>query len=136
MCLLDTDVVSALRRRGTIAARALRWLESVPPERLFISAMTVFEIQHSIVELGRRDGARASVIQNWLDEFVLIAFHRRILAVDERIARQSAVLHAGRKRLDRDRFIAAVALVHDFTVVTRNISDYRQTGARTLDPFA
>ena len=135
MYLLDTNVVSALRRRGKMASQALRWLNSTPAAQLYISAMTVFEIQHGIVQLSRKSATGAADIQEWLDDQVLVSFSRRILAIDERIACRGAKLHVGRSRIDHDRILAATAMVHDLTVATRNTSDFAAFGVRLLDPF-
>ena len=104
-------------------------------ETLYISAVTVFEIPHGIVELCRRDAKRAAHLQNWFDNAVLAAFGGRIVALDTIAAQRSADLHSGRTRLDADRLIAAIALSEGMTVVTRNIRDFASMGVKTFDPI-
>lgn len=133
--LLDTNVVSQLRRRSRVNARAAAWFQSVHPSQLYIPSMTIFEIEHGIVQLARKDQQAAELLRDWLREAVLRAFDGRILPIDAHVALRSAALHAGRTRLDRDLFIAATALVHGLIVVTRNVRDFASTGVRVLDPF-
>ena len=134
--LLDTNVVSHLRRRNNVSARAAAWFRSVHPTQLFVASMTIFEIEHGILQLARRDSGTAGLLRSWLQDHVLTAFDGRILAIDADVALQSAALHANRIRLDRDRFIAATAIVYASTVVTRNVKDFTPLTARVLDPFA
>lgn len=136
MFLLDMNVVSDLRRPRRITAAAANWLRAAPVTQLHISVLTVFEIEHGIGELRRRDAARAEHLQRWLETAVLAAFDGRIVPIDTAVARRSASLHSGRSRLSTDLLIAATALAHDLTLVTRNIADFKSTGVRMLDPFA
>lgn len=135
MFLLDTNVVSDLRRPKRITPGAARWFSSVDTNLLHISAVTVFEIQHGIVQLRRRDSRRAAHLQGWLDSDVLPAFAGRILALDTLAAQRGAELHSGRTRWDADRMIGAIALSRDMTLVTRNIDDFASMGVKLFDPF-
>ncbi len=135
MFLLDTNVVSDLRRPKRITPAAERWFASVDAAALHISTVTVFEIQHGIVELRRRNGDGAAHLQSWLDTSVLSAFAGRILALDTVAAQRSAELHAGHTRWDTDRMIAAIALSRGLTLVTRNVGDFASMSVKIYDPF-
>jgi toxin FitB len=135
--LLDTNVVSELRRAGTGQAHpaVTRWADSVDPIALHLSVVSVMEIEIGILRLARRDGAQAERLRSWLDGQVLTAFAGRILAVDPPVARRCAQLLVPDPKADRDALIAATAHVHGLTVVTRNTADYQATGVALLDPW-
>jgi hypothetical protein len=134
--LVDTNVVSQLRRRSRVNARAVAWFGSVEPGQLHVSAVTVFEIAHGIAQLARSEPIEAARLRRWLENAVIAAFSGRILPVDGEVAVRAAELHVGRTRLDADRFIAATALTHGLIVLTRNVRDFTSLGVRTVNPFA
>lgn len=138
MLLLDTNVVSELRkaRAGRADKRVTAWAASVPAASLFVSVITVQELEIGVLLAERRDPAQGTVLRRWLEEQVLPAFADRILPVDTVVARRSALLHVPDPRPVRDALIAATALVHGMPVVTRNVSDFAPTGAQTIDPWA
>jgi predicted nucleic acid-binding protein len=137
MFLLDTNVVSELRK-GT-SARAnphvIAWASHVPASQLFLSAITVLELESGVLQLERRDARQGRILRAWLDNHVLPAFHGRILPVDVAVARCCARLHTPDPRGERDGLIAATALVHGMTVVTRNVADFAPTGVATINPW-
>jgi len=123
--LLDTNVVSELRRAkaGKADPRVTAWAESVPVASLFLSVITMLELEMGVLLIERRDPAQGAVLRAWLDGQVLPAFSGRILAVDTAVARRCAKLHVPDPRSERDALIAATALTHGLTVVTRNVAD-------------
>jgi predicted nucleic acid-binding protein len=137
MYLLDTNVVSELRkaRAGKADRNVSAWADSVPAAGLFISAITVHEIELGVLLKERKDAAQGAILRAWFDERVLPAFAGRILAVDSMIAKCSASLHVPDPRPTRDMFIAATALVHRMAVVTRNVADFQETGAQIINPW-
>ena len=137
MFLLDTNVVSELRkvRSGKADARVSAWADSVDAAELYLSAITVQELEIGVLLVERRDPAQGALLRTWLDAHVLPAFSGRILAVDTAVARRSARLHVPDPRPVRDGLIAATALVHGMTVVTRNVADFTPTGVATFDPW-
>ncbi len=135
--LLDTNVVSELRRAkaGKADPRVTAWAESVPVASLFLSVITMLELEMGVLLIERRDPAQGAVLRAWLDGQVLPAFSGRILAVDTAVARRCAKLHVPDPRSERDALIAATALTHGLTVVTRNVADFEPTGVGTLNPW-
>ncbi len=137
MYLLDTNVVSELRkvRAGKADRNVTAWADGVEANQLFISAITVQELEIGVLLSERRDPAQGAMLRTWLDRHVLPAFAERILAVDTAVALRGAGLHIPNPRPVRDALIAATALVHGMTVVTRNTADFEPTGAATLNPW-
>jgi predicted nucleic acid-binding protein len=137
MYLLDTNIVSELSkvRMGKADRNVAKWADSVDVNELFISVITVQELEIGVLLTERRDPAQGSMLRTWLDRHVLPAFADRILSVDTAVALRSAQLHIPDPRPVRDGLIAATALVHGMTVVTRNTADFETTGAATLNPW-
>jgi toxin FitB len=137
MYLLDTNVVSELRkvRAGKADARVAAWADSVDATDLFLSVVSVQELEIGILLVERRDPLQGARLRVWMDRHVLPAFSGRILPVDAAVARASARLHVPDPRPIRDAFIAATALVHGMTVVTRNVTDFAPTGVPVFDPW-
>ncbi len=138
MFLLDTNVVSELRkvRSGRADAGVAVWSRKVRTVDLFISAITVHELEIGCLLAERRDSVQGVALRNWLDAHVLRAFENRIIPVDLAVARQSASFHVPDPCSLEDGLIAATAIVHGMTVVTRNIADFERTGAALLDPWS
>jgi len=137
MFVLDTNVISELRkaRVGRADANVVAWAAGVSPDTMFVSAITVYELELGVLQHERRDSAQGAALRAWLDRQVLPAFDGRILAVDAAVARRSARLHVPDPCSDRDALIAATALVHGMTVVTRNVGDFGRTGVEALNPW-
>jgi hypothetical protein len=138
MYLLDTNVVSELRRvrAGRADPGVAAWADQVDAASLFLSAITIHELELGVQLMERRDAAQGAVLRKWLEERVLPAFGNRILAVDTDVARRSAGLHVPDPRPLRDGFIAATALTHRMVVVTRNVSDFEACGVDLLNPWS
>ncbi len=135
--LLDTNVVSELRKAKTGKADpgVTAWASAVTTGSLYLSAITLLELETGVLQIERRDPAQGLVIRSWLDGQVLPAFAGRILAVDASIALRCARLHVPDRLAERDALIAATALVHGMTVVTRNVSDFETSGVDLLNPW-
>jgi hypothetical protein len=137
MFLLDTNVVSELRKAkaGKADKNVTSWAQGVPAVALFLSAITIQELEIGTLLVERRDPSRGAILRTWLEGHVLPMFADRILPVDTAVARRSATLHVPDPRPTRDALIAATALVHQLTVVTRDVADYAPTGAKVLNPW-
>jgi predicted nucleic acid-binding protein len=138
MFVLDTNVLSELRRArgGTADRNVIAWASSVRATNLFLSVITVLELELGVRLAERRDPAQGAVLRAWIDVQVLPTFSGRILAVDTEVALECARLHVPNPRAERDALIAATALVHGMSVVTRNVDDFTSTGVEVLDPWA
>jgi hypothetical protein len=137
MYLLDTNVVSELRKAkaGKAHEKVAAWAARTPAASLFLSVITVQELEIGVLLAERRDPPQGAILRTWLEDHVLPAFADRILPVDTVIARRSAGLHVPDPRPVRDALIAATALVHGLTLVTRNVADLEPTGAKILNPW-
>jgi toxin FitB len=137
MYLLDTNVVSELRkvRLGKADKQVAAWADGIDATDLYISVITLQELEIGILLVERRDPSQGAIFRAWLDGHVLPAFTGRILAIDTAVAQRSAQLHVPNPRPIRDGLIAATALVHRMTVATRNDADFAGTGVAILNPW-
>ncbi len=137
MYVLDTNVVSELRkvRAGKANPNVAAWAESVDAADLFVSVVTVMELELGILSIERKDATQGAVLRAWLEQQVLPEFSERTLPIDTAVAQRCARLHVPDKRGERDALIAATALVHGMAVVTRNVVDFLSTGVTTLNPW-
>ncbi len=138
MYLLDTNVVSELRpkRDRRPNPQVVAWAKSVPPAGLYLSVICILELEMGVLQKQQRsDSTQAAVLRAWLEDYVLRSFAGRILPVDIPVAQRCATLHIPDPCADRDALIAATALVHSMTVVTRNVSDFARTGVKVLNPW-
>jgi predicted nucleic acid-binding protein len=135
MFLLDTNVISELRRPERANPNVVAWAAAFPAASFFLSAISIQEIEIGALQLSRKDSAQGTVLRAWIDEHILPRFEGRILPVDTSVAQRCARLHVPDPRSDRDALIAATALVHSLTVVTRNTADFASAGAALLNPW-
>ncbi|MCU5774610.1 type II toxin-antitoxin system VapC family toxin [Erwiniaceae bacterium BAC15a-03b] len=135
--LLDTNIISELRKAksGKADAAVIDWAESVNLSECFISVITVLEIEKGILNKERKDRSQGRMLRSWFEDQVLIEFSKRILAVDKAVALCCARLHVPDKRSEADALIAATAIVHGMTVVTRNTNDFIGMHAPLVNPW-
>ena len=137
MYLLDTNVVSELRKakNGKIDRNVQKWASQVAVPTLYLSVITLLELELGILLVERRDAEQGTLLRSWLNDHVMPIFSERTLDIDAAIALRCAALHVPEQRSDRDALIAATGLVHGMTVVTRNVSDFVETGVKLLNPW-
>jgi predicted nucleic acid-binding protein len=135
MYVLDTNVISELRQgKPNQSSKVRAWAADKPISHLFISAISVLELEKGVLALGRRTPPQGSALRVWLDG-VKTSFEGRILPFTEHTAALCAALHIPDPKSERDAMIAASALEHRMTVVTRNTSDFAGTGVTLINPF-
>jgi predicted nucleic acid-binding protein len=135
MYILDTNIISELRKAGKTHQNVRKWAERLPSASLYISVISVLELEIGILLVERRDKAQGAILRVWMDRHVLPTFSGRILAIDTAVVQRCATLHVPNPRSDRDALIAATALVHGLTVATRNIADFECAGVSVLNPW-
>ncbi len=130
-------MVSELRKAkaGKADSKVTRWAKATSTLSLFISVITVLELEMGVLQIERRDPIQGAMLREWLDQHVMPAFQNRILPIDEPVARQCARFHIPDPMSERDALIAATARVHHMTVVTRNTSDFQSSGISLLNPW-
>lgn len=134
--LLDTNVVSELRKSQQRAeARVRAWVAERTPTGLYLSAISVLEIELGIRRVLRRDPVQGQRLQRWLEEDLLAVFSGRVVPVDVDVAREAAKLHIPDPRPERDALIAATASVHGMTIVTRNVKDFVGLEPPVINPW-
>ena len=137
MFVLDTNVVSELRkvRIGKADANVTAWTETVDAADLFVSAITIMELELGVLSIERKDATQGALLRSWLEQRVWPEFADRTLPVDAAVALRCARLHVPDPRGERDALIAATALVHGMTVVTRNVADFKPMGVELINPW-
>ncbi|QGY29037.1 type II toxin-antitoxin system VapC family toxin [Pantoea cypripedii] len=135
--LLDTNVISELRKAGTPKANpaVIAWAKAIDAEDMFISALTLMEIEKGILKFARKDPLQARHLQRWYQEQVLMEFAWRTFDIDSAICRLCARLHVPDERPATDALIAATAMHHDLILVTRNVRDFEGMGVMLLNPW-
>ena len=134
MYLLDTDTVSLLRRRDRFPSVSA-WMAARPLEAMFLSVVTLAEIETGIQSAGRRDARFAADLRDWVERIVRVDFAGRLLPVDAQTAMVWGQLAARIGNRENDLLIAATAQVHGLTVVTRNTRHFEPTGVPVIDPM-
>jgi len=134
MYVLDTNVLSELRkiRLGKADANVAAWTENVDATNLFVSAISIMELELGVLSIERKDATQGARLRAWLEQHVLPEFSGRTLPIDTAVAQRCARLHIPDKR---DALIAATALVHGMAVVTRNVADFKPTGVTIVNPW-
>ena len=137
MYILDTNVVSELRkvRLGKADPNVAAWAENVDAADLFISSITIMELELGVLSIEHQDARQGVVLRAWLEQHVLPEFSERTLPIDTAVAQRCARLHVPNKHGERDALIAATALVHGMTVVTRNVIDFQTMGVIIINPW-
>ncbi|WP_417427268.1 type II toxin-antitoxin system VapC family toxin [Hoeflea sp.] len=135
--LLDTNVISELRKAGDGRAdtNVTAWVAAQDATTFLISAITILELERGVLSVQRRDPKQGGRLRKWLDDHVRPQFAGRILPIDDAIATRCAQLHIPDRRNEADALIAATALVHNLSVVTRNVKDFQETGVVVIDPW-
>ncbi|MBV6651675.1 MAG: type II toxin-antitoxin system VapC family toxin [Hoeflea sp.] len=135
--LLDTNVISELRKAGDGRAdtNVTAWVAEQDATAFLISAITILELERGVLSVQRRDPKQGGRLRKWLDDHVRPQFTGRILPIDDAIATRCAQLHIPDRRNEADALIAATALVHNLSVVTRNVKDFHETGVVVIDPW-
>jgi toxin FitB len=135
MYILDTNVVSELRKAKKADQSVTKWAQPLPSATLYISVISLLELEIGILLMERRDKEQGAILRAWMNRHVLPTFSGRILAIDSTVAQRCAALHVPNPRSDRDALIAATALVHGLTVATRNVADFEGMGVDVLNPW-
>ncbi len=137
MYLIDTNIISELRKAksGKADPKVVHWASQLPASEFFISVITLLELEHGVLLIERKDAKQGTVLRRWLEEQVKLVFEARILPVDEAVAVCCAHLHVPDPKPDRDALIAATAIVHGMTLVTRNVRDFSAMNVPVLNPW-
>lgn len=133
--LLDTNILSELRKESRCNAAVSQWFEEAASEDLFISVLVLGEIRQGIERIRQRDQAQARALEKWL-RWVAAEFADRVLPVDERIADQWGRLGLRQPVPVLDALLAATAITHNLIVVSRDEDGFRNTGAQVVNPFS
>lgn len=135
MYLLDTNVISELRKSHKANPNVRAWAKRIATRSLYLSAVTILEIETGILQIARKDLPQADRLRQWLETIVLPTFTNRILSVDTAVARASAKLHIPNKRPDRDAMIAGTAITYGLAIVTRNVRDFDPSVSPIINPW-
>lgn len=137
MFLLDTNVISELRKAnsGKADINVVNWANKQSANCLYISSISILEIEMGILQKELKDTKQASILKIWMSTHVLPSFTERILPFDTSVALRCAKLHVPDPKSERDAMIAATALVHGMTLVTRNEKDFRHIKMGLINPW-
>ena len=133
--LLDTNVVSELRRQDRADANVVRWAARSLSGEFYLSVITLLELEMGVRQVQRRDPSQAAILRLWIDQDIRPRFADRLFPIDETVALRCAILHVPNPMPAHDALIAATAIVHGMTIVTRNVADFVSTGVKLINPW-
>ena len=133
--ILDTNVISELRKKHRCDPNVAKWQSGVAAESCYLSTITLMEIVHGIELTQKKDAPLAAILKDWYQNQIIPAFKKRTLAVTPTVAEATGKVMAIRTRSTADCLLAGTALVHSLTLVTRNESDFSDTGVAVLNPW-
>lgn len=138
MFLLDTNIISEMRKieQGKGHRGVTAWVANTPAPQICTSAIVMMELERGVLAMERKDVAQGQRLRNWLENVVKKRFSNNILPIDAHTAEICAKLHIPDRSPENDAWIAAQALQHGLTVVTRNEKDFADLGVRVFNPFA
>jgi toxin FitB len=135
MYILDTNVISELRTgKQKQSDNVIKWASKHSSNKFFLSSITILELEKGVQALERKTPPQGSALRIWLNG-IRLAFADRILPFGEKTAEICASLHFSRSLPERDAMIAATALEHKFSIITRNVSDFNGTGSSLYNPW-
>ena len=137
MYLLDTPVIAELRKAkaGKADTHVATWASGIASQNMFMSTLSLLELESGVAQAERKDRALGAGLRQWMDEQVMRAFDGRILAIDTAVVKKRAAMHGHDPRNERDALMAATALVHGLTLVTRNTAAFRSGRIKVLNPW-
>lgn len=133
--LIDTNVISELRKADRCDPQVAAWQNSISGEELFASAISMMEIRRGVLNAKRTNAEFAKLLEEWYEGQVKLAFLGRVLSVDLAIAERCSELMNNRSRGMADALIASTAYEHDLILATRNIADFSDTGIEVVNPW-
>ena len=135
MFLLDTNVLSELRvGKANPSAAVRRWAASIPGNQLYLSAVSILELEMGVLIMERKDAQQGKALRSWL-QCLMKEFYSQVLPFGSTTAVLCAAMHSLDRRPDRDAMIAATAKEHGYTIATRNTSDFDDCGVQLLNPW-
>ena len=137
MYLLDTPVISELRKAksGRCDPGVMRWASGVARQNLYMSAISLLELENSVAKAERKDSAQAAPLRAWLDDQVMKAFDGRILPVDAGVVKKRAAFSHAESKNERDALIAATAQLNGLVLVTRNAAAFKSVRVKLFNPW-
>ncbi len=138
MYLFDTNIISETRkvRQNKADKRLSAWLKTVPKESFYTNVVVLMELERGILNIARKDSQQADRLEDWYQTAVNAMFAERVLPIDKITASICAALHIPDRAPENDAWIAASAIQHNLTLVTRNVQDFQHPHLQVFNPFA
>lgn len=137
MYLLDTNIISEMRKvkQGKADNVFTEWLAQVDVDKFYISVVSVMELERGVLRIENKDAKQGEILRNWLDKLLVQMFSGRVLDINHQTAIICANLHVPNKSPENDSWIAATAIQHNLTLITRNTKDFKHANVKLFNPF-